>query len=85
MNTHVDNSSPVLWSAGVLNHAAGVLNHVCMGLEPSNGRARRCLRALGPQDHLHSRPPGIDENIIQYTTIHACIYIYIHIYIYICI
>ena len=69
----VDNISPGLQSLGVLNH-------VCLGLEPSNGRDRRCLRARGPQDHLHSRPPGTDEHIISKT--HLYIYIYIYIYIY---
>ena len=67
----VDNISPGLQSLGVLNH-------VCLGLEPSNGRDRRCLRARGPQDHHHSRPPGTDEHIIS----KAHLYIYIYIYIY---
>ena len=65
----VDNISPGLQSLGVLNH-------VCLGLEPSNGRDRRCLRARGPQDHHHSRPPGTDEHIIS----KAHLYIYIYIY-----
>ena len=72
---YIVNSSPGLGSAGVLNH-------FCFGLEPSNGRARRCLRARGPQDHLYSRPLGRDVFIIQYTTIHLYVYIYIYICIY---
>ena len=68
-----DHSSPGLWSAGVLNH-------VCLGLEPSNGRERRCLRARGPLDHLYLRPLGRDVFIIQYTTINICMYIYVYIY-----
>ena len=67
-----DHSSPGLWSAGMLNH-------VCLGLEPSNGRERMCLRARGPLDHLYSRPLGRDVFIIQYTTINICMYIYVYI------
>ena len=69
-----DHTSPGLWSAGVLNH-------VCLGLEPSNESERRCLRARGPLDHLYSRPLGRDVFIIiQYTTINICMYIYVYKY-----
>ena len=70
--THVDNSSPGLWSAVVLNH-------ICLGLELSNGRDRRCLRARGPQDHLHSRPPWVNYLMILKTQLYICRYIYIYV------
>ena len=53
MYIHIDNISPGLWSASVLDH-------FCLGPEPSNGRDRRCLRARVLQNHLLSTPHGID-------------------------
>ena len=65
---YIVNSFPGLQSAGVLDH-------FCLRLQTSNGRDQRCLRPLGPQDHLHSRPPEIDDHIILKTHLYICVYI----------
>ena len=76
IHTHIyiciDKSSPGL-------HSAGVLIHCCLGLEPSNGRDRRCLRARGPQDHLHSRQHVIDDFFIIKTHLYIQIYLFTYL------
>ena len=49
----------------------------------ASSRPMDVIAGAGEHNHLHSRPPGIDESIVFETRLYIYIYIYVHIYIYI--